>query len=482
LDGTRLKEENSDDRVKGGSKLEGIRMCGHISMKAINKIFAVIMVVWLVGGSSLASQETGQNIDPFYLQRLESGERAFLAGDIESAVKDLEIALFGLRGDKALKAKAFLYLGLSQYSLKNSKKAEEYLRNAKNILGMDGLRPLISSEAVWLYLNKIMVELKILEAKPESRGGAAVKMANLGQRRTGDADAGNLVEELEQRIRSNPRDTALYYELYEYHEKNGDTDEAKKILENLVKRNPDEAKGYYLLGRIHYKQRDLKVAEKNLNQVFELEKKVPVEDYVLAEAMAYQILTFHLEGNREASSRMFAKWADYFSEDKIRFLGLDKQDRSIFMGIAHNDTTIETIKKMRNKAGSVSEEGKGLEDEQTQSLPSQSGSEIAENSAELQAGGLVPLDQVDTPPVLKKRVDPKYPASAKALGIEGQVTVNVLISETGDVVEVTVLHGLAGGFDEATVTAVKQWKYDPAVKDALKVRVWKPITITFKKR
>ena len=101
-------------------------------------------------------------------------------------------------------------------------------------------------------------------------------------------------------------------------------------------------------------------------------------------------------------------------------------------------------------------------------------------SGELKAGDLVPIGQVDTPPVIKSRVNPKYPPNAFARGIEGNVTVNALISEAGDVVEVVVVQGLEGGFNDATTKAVKQWKYEPAVKDGVKVKVWKPITVTFK--
>ncbi len=57
-----------------------------------------------------------------------------------------------------------------------------------------------------------------------------------------------------------------------------------------------------------------------------------------------------------------------------------------------------------------------------------------------------------------------------------------LLIFTGDVADVVVVQGLVGGFDEETVKAVRQWKYEPAVKDGQRVKVWKQITITFKLR
>ncbi len=452
-----------------------------IKYNALNKFLAVVLGLLFFAGVYVLSQESSQIIDPFYLKRLESGEKAFLAGDIEKAVEELEIALFGLGENKELKAKACLYLGLSQHILKNNKKAEEYLSEAKNLVGMEGLRELIPEESVWSYLNRSLVELELLE--PEAKQPAITENRSDSplQKRIASTGETNVARDLERRIKSNPREVSLYYELYDFYQNNGDTNSAKKTLEDLVKKNPNEAKGYYLLGRILYKQRNLKDAERILGKVFEVQKKAPVEEYILEGAAAYQILTMHLRGDRERSIRMFAQWADHFGGDRIRFLDLDEQDRSIFTGIAQNEMTQAEIERMRSP-GDVAN-GTGQESVGTETQSGESGTMGgAEPSGAVKAGDLVPLNQVDKPPVLIKKVDPRYPASAKALGIEGQVTVSALISETGDIADVVILQGLAGGFNEATTEAVKQWKYDPAVKDGQKVKVWKPITILFKKQ
>ena len=45
-----------------------------------------------------------------------------------------------------------------------------------------------------------------------------------------------------------------------------------------------------------------------------------------------------------------------------------------------------------------------------------------------------------------------------------------------------VVRGIKGllGFNKAAETAVRKCKFSPARKDGIKVRVWKPITVTFK--
>jgi protein TonB len=97
-------------------------------------------------------------------------------------------------------------------------------------------------------------------------------------------------------------------------------------------------------------------------------------------------------------------------------------------------------------------------------------------------GDLVLLDRVSIPPTLIKRVDPKYPLQAFNMGISGTLTVNALINETGDVVRTEILKGIKGGygFEKSAETAIRQWKFRPAEKDGVPVRVWKPIDINFK--
>jgi len=457
----------------------------------MNKVAALLFVMIFLWGIIVPCQGNAQEVDPFYLQRLEGGERAFLEGDYKTAVEELEIALFGIQGDKQLEAKANVYLGLSHYYLGNSKEAKTRLREAKNHLGMEGLRALITDESVWFYLNRVLVDLKLMEAEQKQPAGMVIPPKIPGQKQTRNTMTESMVKNLEQQIKSNPRNVSLYYDLYEYHKENGNTKKAKKTLEDLIRRNPTEAKAFYLLGRIEYQQRDLKDADRKFRRVFTLQKTVQVEEYVLLEASAYHILTVYLRGDRIKSYQMFAEWADHFTEERIRYLDLEEQDRAIFMGIAEAEETQAEIERLKSEALNVKKEEveepapvkkQHLTAEQAESEATQQTDTGGVASGELKAGDLVPLNQVDTQPVLIKRVDPKYPPTAQARAIEGNVVINVLISELGDVVEVVIVEGLPGGFNEETTKAVMQWKYKPAEKDGVKVKVWKPITVTYKRR
>jgi len=105
-------------------------------------------------------------------------------------------------------------------------------------------------------------------------------------------------------------------------------------------------------------------------------------------------------------------------------------------------------------------------------------------SDEAPSGAPVPLEALDAQPEVLRRTSPTYPAGAFRRGIEGTVVINALISESGRVLQTKILRTIKGpfGFDQACIEAVRQWRFEPAIKDGEHVKVWKPISITFKKK
>jgi protein TonB len=91
---------------------------------------------------------------------------------------------------------------------------------------------------------------------------------------------------------------------------------------------------------------------------------------------------------------------------------------------------------------------------------------------------------VDTLPVATRRIAAVYPSSTGGLKITGAVTVNALISEKGNVIKAEIIQGIKGavGFDQAAAQAVRRWKFEPATIKGIKVKVWMPISIVFKKQ
>ena len=65
--------------------------------------------------------------------------------------------------------------------------------------------------------------------------------------------------------------------------------------------------------------------------------------------------------------------------------------------------------------------------------------------------------------------------------IETSVLMSVLISESGDVLDVKVLRGDDRfGFTDAAVRSLRTAKYSPAMKDGKHVKTWLPQMIQFK--
>ncbi len=94
------------------------------------------------------------------------------------------------------------------------------------------------------------------------------------------------------------------------------------------------------------------------------------------------------------------------------------------------------------------------------------------------------LVQISDPDVVRpkpiKRVAAKYPEIAKKQRVEGVVMLNVLIGETGKILDVKVVQTASPLLEQAAIDAVRQWVYEPATKKGVKVKVWVPVQMSFK--
>jgi TonB family protein len=79
--------------------------------------------------------------------------------------------------------------------------------------------------------------------------------------------------------------------------------------------------------------------------------------------------------------------------------------------------------------------------------------------------------QWDIPPRLIESVKPDYPEIARRAGVEGRVTLHIVVGIDGTVEEVTVVRAQPGGiFDESARESVLKWRYKPAILDGRPVR------------
>ena len=103
--------------------------------------------------------------------------------------------------------------------------------------------------------------------------------------------------------------------------------------------------------------------------------------------------------------------------------------------------------------------------------------------ARAREGDLVPVGTEGlTPPRVTRRGTVTYPPVAARQKIQGTVITSVLVSETGAVLEVRILRGVASsvGLNEAAEQAMRRSTFAPAMKDGVRVRSWITVPVEFK--
>jgi len=105
------------------------------------------------------------------------------------------------------------------------------------------------------------------------------------------------------------------------------------------------------------------------------------------------------------------------------------------------------------------------------------------------------FDSIDAPPAAAKapvqaRIEiaveivskptPEYTAEARALKIEGEVTLDVEFAATGEIRVHRVVRGLGHGLDDMAIRAVQGMRFKPARRNGEAVSVRAPVTIVFR--
>ena len=109
--------------------------------------------------------------------------------------------------------------------------------------------------------------------------------------------------------------------------------------------------------------------------------------------------------------------------------------------------------------------------------------ETAAAPAPVREGDLVPPGTEGlTPPRVTRYGSVPYPPMAKMQKVQGTVLLNVLVSESGQVLEVRVIKGInrAVGLNEAAIDIVRRSSFAAGMKDGVRVRSWATVPVSFK--
>ena len=97
---------------------------------------------------------------------------------------------------------------------------------------------------------------------------------------------------------------------------------------------------------------------------------------------------------------------------------------------------------------------------------------VGKPTAPIRVGGRV------KPPKAIVQVRPEYPMLAKQAHIQGQVQIDAVLDENGNVVEMKIVAGPPLLY-QAALDALKQWKYEPVYLNEQPIAVQMIVTITF---
>ena len=84
------------------------------------------------------------------------------------------------------------------------------------------------------------------------------------------------------------------------------------------------------------------------------------------------------------------------------------------------------------------------------------------------------------PPKLLTRTEPKYSETAREAGVSGSTVLTLEVSPKGKAENIHVRRSLEESLDQAAITAVKEWVFQPATKNGEPVRVSATIEVNFK--
>jgi protein TonB len=87
-----------------------------------------------------------------------------------------------------------------------------------------------------------------------------------------------------------------------------------------------------------------------------------------------------------------------------------------------------------------------------------------------------------TPAHMTRQASPAYPPLARQQRVEGTVLMNVLISETGHVLDAKVISGVNRpvGINESALQTVRRSTFAPGTKDGVRVKSWTTVRMDFK--
>jgi len=313
-----------------------------------------LLLVPAIFSAALASF---QQVDPFYLKAMADGEKAFAAGDFQSAAQSFEIAAFGLYSDKNALAKAWAYLCVAVYKAGQMEKSREVAQKLEELMGTTDLNTIGLKAEVASDVNKLVKFFKEnLQPRGSSLGSQTRVLPSSRAAKEGSGSGEDKIvldreKSLNSALRADPRNASLYLDLYDFYVIQKKSREARGLLEKLVDKVPEEPRGHYFLGKAFYAERKYNDAGKYFENVLRLTAKKPVEGAIPPTSRGYLILCLNYLNRKKDVAKQCGEFERAVPKGDTEALDMSEKDKTLLKDILVQYKTTPAEKKTEPSAG-----------------------------------------------------------------------------------------------------------------------------------
>ena len=238
---------------------------------------------------------------------------------------------------------------------------------------------------------------------------------------------------------------------------------AQSEIRHALALKPESAEANFVAAQVYWHEGARSMAIDSLTKAIETQPIFPEAHFLLAQCLKE---SNKLEKAREEVNIALSQSTPLFSA--YRLLAEIDIAKGDFEGAI---TSLETA--LRFSPATDGEDAARLREQIEQSR------EFAENLkrfAVLEAGQKAP-DVIR--PVLLNLAQPRYTEEARALKIQGTVSMGVLVTENGDVDSVLIFRGLGHGLDEQAADVARKLKFAPATRSGKPIPYWTKLSVQF---
>jgi|GEM_PF-2048148 len=281
------------------------------------------------------SYEVSSQVDPFYLRLLEEGKSLFAQNKLAEAVKNLEIAAFGLIEERAHLLEAYVYLVISNYRLRQVSRAAYFIAEIERLnlkpefdranLSAEFYRQFLETESILWRLAlaaqarppaKARVVSASLVIRPQESGKMSLSLEAMKKEGLPVALLNDMLPppqptaiqeaiKLEEVVKHDPGNGAASLRLAMVYEELGHWSKARSVLKKYLKINPDCAVAHFELGRVLLQLRKAKEALEEIQSAASvLEGDI---EFHYQKARAHEQL-HQIEEARREWDRLSQKW------------------------------------------------------------------------------------------------------------------------------------------------------------------------------